>query len=549
MMQSNMPIDSFIDNNTPTLSVNKHWSYLLTNRRLGSPNKKQTHERSRTPFHKDYDRLIFSQSFRQLNQKTQVHPLINKMGIHTRLTHSLEVSCIGRSLGMMAAEKLQSSLASGLPIGVSAADVGVIVQAACLAHDIGNPPFGHAGEYAIRDWFNQPKQQLILKHMHPYQRFDLQGYEGNAQGFRLLTRNEHHPDRGGMRLTCATLGAFMKYPWLAAHSNAAQSLATAADNPDSRMPKHALDTPLYSPATILTSASTSASTPTSASTSASTSTSAATSASAAEPKAAVFIPPSLPINALTIKKYGCFYDDANLLDKLAGQLKLPYSPNHDGYARHPLAYLLEAADDICYALIDLEDGIHLNMLDYHEVEPLLLSLIGERGAPPELKYGAPIAQKLAALRGRAMMRLVDKVTNAFVTHANAMLAGELQGSLFDHCEPSICEGIIYAKTLASEQIFSHPSKVRMELMANRCLQTLLDAFMPLALLPLTGQPPHFEQKHLMQLLNQHLQTLHRSLDTDVYNNALNILDFITGMNDHEAYRLAQDLNGVGDGNW
>lgn len=505
MTQPSLNLNNRIpDTSLANLTTEKRWSYLFTDRRLGTIKKTKAQEKSRTPFHKDYDRLIFSQSFRQLNQKTQVHPLTNQMGIHTRLTHSLEVSCIGRSLGMMAAEKLHTTLPNGLPRGVSVGDVGVIVQAACLAHDIGNPPFGHAGEYAIRDWFNQPSQRFFLSHMPPEKRLDLQGYEGNAQGFRLLTRNEHHPDRGGMRLTCATLGAFMKYPWLAAHSNTITSDTNVSDT-------NASDTKYYDQQLDNHTVS--------------------------------------PINALNINKYGCFHTDANLLDKLASQLKLPYSPNHDGYARHPLAYLLEAADDICYALIDLEDGILLNMINYHEVEPLMLELIGSRGAPPEVENNAPVVQKLAALRGRAMMRLVDKVTEAFVSQADAMLAGELQGSLFDHCESSVCEGIAKAKNLASTQIFAHPSKVRMELMANRCLQTLLDAFMPLALLPITKQPPHFEQKHLTRLLNQHLHTLNRQLGEDIYDNALNILDYLTGMNDHEAYRLAQDLNGIGDKVW
>ena len=118
------------------------WVELLSAIRLGS--KKSSTELARSPFHKDYDRIIFSQSFRQLNRKTQVHPLTQHDGIHTRLTHSLEVSCIGRSLGMLAAEKIKDEL----PMWISPADVGAIIQAACLAHDIGNPPFGHAGEYA-----------------------------------------------------------------------------------------------------------------------------------------------------------------------------------------------------------------------------------------------------------------------------------------------------------------------------------------------------------------------------------------------------------------
>ena len=464
-------------------TTSKQWSYLLCDRRLGSIKTNKKKEKSRTPFHKDYDRLIFSHSFRQLNQKTQVHPLTNQLGIHTRLTHSLEVSCIGRSLGMRAAEKLHEHLSNGLPRGISVADVGVIVQAACLAHDIGNPPFGHAGEYAIRDWFHHPNQHHLLQHIPQKQRWDLLGYEGNAQGFRLLTRNEHHPNQGGMRLTCATLGAFMKYPWLAAHSN--------------KKPQQQMQ----------------------------------------------------PQTGLNIKKYGCFASEEKQLHDLAAQLRLPPSPDHDGYARHPLAYLLEAADDICYALIDLEDGIHLGMLQYAEVETLMLSLIGKRGVPPEVTNDAPVTQKLAALRARAMMRLVDKISEAFIDNSSAMLNGTLQGSLFDYCQTDIKDGIHAAKQLAREQIFAHSDKIRMELMANRCLQTLLSAFMPLALLPQSKKPADFEQQHLLRLIDSHLHQNHRTLDDDVYNNTLNILDFITGMNDHEAYRLAQDLSGTHNASW
>ena len=294
-------------------NASAHWARLFNAQRLGSDEKTPVQDSARTSFHKDYDRLVFSHSFRQLNQKTQVHPLTNQLGIHTRLTHSLEVSCIGRSLGMMAAEKLDDKLANGLPIGVSPADVGVIVQAACLAHDIGNPPFGHAGEYAIRDWFGHPDRQPILQHLSVNERLDLLNYEGNAQGFRLLVRNEHHPDKGGMRLTCATLGAFMKYPWLAS-PNKVTGKPEANKNETTVIDK--------------------------------------------------------------VPKFGSFVSEAAQLEELASCLQLPRSTVHDGFARHPLAYLLEAADDICYALIDLEDGIHLNMLLFDEVATIFYQLIG-----------------------------------------------------------------------------------------------------------------------------------------------------------------------------
>ncbi|BFM02520.1 deoxyguanosinetriphosphate triphosphohydrolase [Psychrobacter alimentarius] len=403
--------------------------------------------------------------------------MTNQLGIHTRLTHSLEVSCIGRSLGMMAAEKLHDQLSSGLPAGVSPADVGVIVQAACLAHDIGNPPFGHAGEYAIRDWFRQPNPQAILQNLSMNEQLDLLAYEGNAQGFRLLVRNEHHPDKDGMRLTCATLGAFMKYPWLAIHSN-------DINNPNM---------------------------------------------------------------ASNVQKFGCFNSESAQLEVLAATLHLPRSEQHDGFARHPLAYLLEAADDICYALIDLEDGINLNMLTYTDVASIFYELIGERPSDIQLPAYMSVRQSLASLRARAMMRLVNTVTDAFVDNNDALLAGKLHGSLFDHCEASVQNGIHQAKQLAREQIFNHPSKVRMELMANKCLHRLLDAFMPLAWTSnqtaSTSFSMSFEQQRLLRLLQPHLDEHHRELTDNHYHNILNILDFFTGMNDHEAYRLAQELQG------
>lgn len=458
---------------TKPKNATEHWARLFNAQRLGSDKKAPVQDSARTSFHKDYDRLVFSHSFRQLNQKTQVHPLTNQLGIHTRLTHSLEVSCIGRSLGIMSAEKLNDKLAAGLPIGVSPADVGVIVQAACLAHDIGNPPFGHAGEYAIRDWFMHPERQTILQQLTDNERLDLLAYEGNAQGFRLLVRNEHHPDNGGMRLTCATLGAFMKYPWLATHSN-----ATDSKNVDHKL-----------------------------------------------------------------KKFGSFASESAQLEQLAESLSLPRSARHDGFARHPLAYLLEAADDICYALIDLEDGIHLDMLAFSEVASIFYELIGEHTTLVEPSSKISVRQQLAALRARAMMRLVNTVTDAFVANSEAMLAGELTGSLFAHCDTTVQEGIEKAKQLARERIFNHPSKVRMELMANQCLHRLLDAFMPLAWTSLSNASKPFEQERLFRLLQPHLDEHQRSLTNNIYHNILNVLDFITGMNDHEAYRLAQELQG------
>ena len=435
------------------------WLELLSTVRMGS--KTQSSEQARSPFHKDYDRIIFSQSFRQLNRKTQVHPMAQHDGIHTRLTHSLEVSCIGRSLGMLTAEKIKDQL----PPWVSAADVGAIIQAACLAHDIGNPPFGHAGEYAIREWFDDATHSNFLTALSPAEQADVRQFEGNAQGLRLLTKIDNHPDDGGMRLTYATLGAYLKYPWLS---------KTIEEQGD--------------------------------------------------------------VAAHQRAKFGCYQSEKHILQQIAEQLGLIQLGNLH-YGRHPLTYLLEAADDICYALIDLEDGIVLNMLSYEQVEPIFLNLLGDYPRPQELAM--PLStwqQKIAALRGRVMKRLVEEVSNAFARCHEQILMGQLQGSLLQYCAPDIAPGIQAAKNLARDQIFEHPQKAGLEIIAHQSLQNILDAFVPLT-------TPHktlnFKEQRLMAML----QRAGAQFSDHHYSNIMQVLDIISKFSDHQAYQLAQQLQG------
>lgn len=435
------------------------WTQLLSTSRLGSRHREA--EPSRSPFHKDYDRIIFSQSFRQLNRKTQVHPLTQNDAVHTRLTHSLEVSSVGRSLGMLAADKIRVDL----PPWVTPADVGAIIQAACLAHDIGNPPFGHAGEYAIRDWFAHPDRAGLSAYVSAAEYSDLCQFEGNAQGLRILTRLEYHPNDGGMRLTYATLGAYLKYPWLARPIQAQAGLATDK-----------------------------------------------------------------------LAKFGCYHSEHDLLQQIAEQLGL-IQTGPTAFCRHPLAYLLEVADDVCYALIDMEDGLLLGMLDYAEVEQILLALIGDYGAPVEVQMNVPTRQKLAALRGRAMKRLVNDLTEVFVQKQHELLSGTLTGSLLDHAPRDLCQCIEAAKNLARQQIFSHPDKARLELVASSSLTVLLDHFMPLAL-P-ASQPHSFRERRLLQLL----QSWGVVLGDSAYLNLMQVLDGITALSDHQAHHLALDLQG------
>ncbi|WP_313043316.1 deoxyguanosinetriphosphate triphosphohydrolase [Acinetobacter sp.] len=435
------------------------WLELLSTVRIGS--NKHSSEQARSPFHKDYDRIIFSQSFRQLNRKTQVHPLTQHDGIHTRLTHSLEVSCIGRSLGMLAAEKIKDEL----PMWISPADVGAIIQAACLAHDIGNPPFGHAGEYAIREWFDDASHTNFLKDLSPEEEADVRQFEGNAQGLRLLTKIDYHPNDGGMRLTYATLGAYLKYPWLS------KTIASQGNKPASQR-----------------------------------------------------------------AKFGCYQAEKDILQQIAEQLGLIQLGEYH-YCRHPLTYLLEAADDICYALIDLEDGIILNMLNYNEVEPIFLDLVGDYGIPAELAMtDTTWQQKIAALRGRVMKRLVEEVTTAFARHHNEILTGQLKGSLLQYCSEDIECGINRAKELARDKIFEHPQKAGLEIIAYQSLQNILDAFIPLTT---PNKTLSFKEQRLMSILHRsgaHFGPLH-------YENIMQVLDIISKFSDHQAYNLAQELQG------
>ena len=269
------------------------WHQLLNKARLGGRSAKD--ESGRTAFLRDHDKIIFSGAFRRLARKTQVHPLATNDHVHNRLTHSLEVSCVGRTLGIRVGERLQQRQL--LPDTVSATDLGDIVQSACLAHDIGNPPFGHTGERAIRAWF-QERGQRFLAMLAPEQQSDLTFFEGNAQGFRIITKSEYHQYDGGMRLTYATLATFLKYPWL--------SIDATDSNGASSKPG----------------------------------------------------------------KYSAFVSEADAFREVAAATGLrEIAPGR--FCRHPLAYLMEAADDFCYAIIDLEDGLEMDLLHWDEVYALL----------------------------------------------------------------------------------------------------------------------------------------------------------------------------------
>lgn len=435
------------------------WNRLLSANRLGASRHEHTApESGRSDFHKDHDRIVFSSPFRRMGRKTQVHPMTENDHVHTRLTHSIEVSCVGRSLGLLVAQRLKDVL----PAHIVPYDVGAIVQAACLAHDIGNPPFGHAGEYAIRDWFRRDEHAYLLQNLTELERHDLRTFEGNAQGFRVVTQLENHRFDGGMRLTFATLGATLKYPWTSEH---------ASDK----------------------------------------------------------------------GKFNCFQSEQPLLEEVAHELGLPQlAPGK--WARHPLSFLMEAADDICYAILDLEDGIEIGMLPYEVVEPLLLKICGGRELL-ELELGAAPSQrrKMALLRGKAIDRCVREVADAFVRQHDRLLTGVYQGDLLNDCPGFIREGIAEAKKLAREKIFNARHKVEIEVGAFTCLDILLDAFCNAAYqLKVSPQMP-FRMQRILDLMEYNAP----KKEWPIYQTYRRVLDFIGGMTDNYATYLAQQVGGMG----
>jgi len=435
------------------------WERLLDPTRLNDKHGGSRDEIGRSPFHKDHDRIVFAGSFRRLGRKTQVHPLTDNDHIHTRLTHSLEVGCVGRSLGMIVGEQLRERL----PDWITPADLGVIVQAACLGHDIGNPPFGHAGEYAIRDWFKRAEAEGsgLLADLSPAEREDLLTYEGNAQGFRIVTQIEYNQFNGGMRLSAATLGTMLKYPWTVERASRAG-------------------------------------------------------------------------------KFGCYQSERELLDEVAGRLGL-LPRGETAWCRHPLAYLVEAADDICYALLDLEDGLEMGILRYDEVAEILIQIAGGTPAGYDDMRARGVSQRrrIAALRGAAMERAVNDVAAVFVQHESALLGGTLSGDMLELCHPDLGWGVGMAKQIARERIFQNERKAKLEIGAYTTLGILLEAFIGAAYELHHSGESSFKHQRVLALIGENTPKPSWSL----YASYRRMLDFIGGMTDHYAVDLAQEMGG------
>lgn len=443
------------------------WAQLLAPRRFYGGESSQIsvndlpQELGRSQFHKDFDRLVFSQSFRRLARKTQVHPLSLNDNVHTRLTHSLEVASVGRSLGQRLGGYL--SRVGRLPDFVEPEDLGLIVQSACLAHDIGNPPFGHTGEDCIRDWFRRHLNHPFLDVLESdLELSDLLWFDGNAQGFRVVTQLEKHWFRGGLRLTMPTLGTLLKYPWL---SNA------------------------------------------------------------------------------TIKpgKFSCFAAESSMLEDLTHALGMP---KHDQrWARHPLAHLVEAADDICYLILDLEDAVELNIMNWQDFQALFELVVEPSDMKKVTQSIQPMNTRLALLRGFAMDRIMTLFVNAFKEHYDAILAGTLQTPLIGLLpDQQVLNFLKSARSFAQDIVFRNRDKTGVEIGAYAALETLLAAFIQ------AGYSLHLHgfdgmskrDATLIEMMGNCQPQEHLS----AYQIYLRVLDYISGMTDQYAARLANQIRGI-----
>ena len=438
------------------------WEKLLTNKRLGEDFNKKTEEDIRSDFQKDYDRIIFSNSFRRLGKKTQVHPLAKNDHIHSRLTHSLEVSSVGRSLGLKVGNLLRRR--NDLPENYNEGDIATIVQVASLAHDIGNPPFGHAGEFAIRHWFNSEGEKY-LEFLNEKEKNDFKLFEGNAQGFRIVTQLEEKYMKGGMRLTYASLGTLVKYPWCS-NSN----------------------------------------------------------------------------KALEKEKFNIFYSEKNIFQKIFEELSLKACNNI--YKRHPLSYLMEAADDICYGILDIEDAVELSIIPYDKAKNVLCEIIKlEPNRKIENVYCEKIDENLTKrkgigkLRAKAINSLIELVFEEFDNEYDCIVNGEYDNSLLDGLKiknKKLSDIFKEIKKLNYENIFAERRKIEIEIGAYEIISILLER---IKLKEINNLP--FKYKRILELMGDE----HPNEKLSYYENLLKVTDYISGMTDNYATYIANQFSG------
>jgi len=433
------------------------WSKLLSGKRLGVENY---HERKheRTNFQRDYDRLIFSSPFRRLQNKTQVFPLPGSVFVHNRLTHSLEVSCVGRSLGKNVSARLIQNYNDS---EVNFSEIDSIVSAACLAHDMGNPPFGHSGERAIAAYFADGKgQQFEAKVREEGGRWeDFLHFEGNANAMRLLTHQFKGRRYGGFALTYSTLASVVKYPFASMYAKSG--------------------------------------------------------------------------------KFGFFQTEEQTYQRISDELGIPkISADKDIYARYPLVYLVEAADDICYQIMDIEDAQKLRLLTKEEALDLFFGFFeGKRlnDIKKTMTIVDDVNEQVAYLRSSIIGLLVDECTHEFLANEEKFLAGTYDKPLIEGVSQLASEAYRRCSKVAYDKIYVSRDVVDIELAGYHIfgylLEIIIDAMM---------NPQHSYSK----LLLNRVPNQYNVLASTTYGKIQCALDYISGMTDVYALDLYRKVTGM-----
>ena len=413
----------------------------------------------RSEFQRDYDRLIFSAPFRRLQNKTQVFPLPGSVFVHNRLTHSLEVSCVGRSLGNDVANQLLKKHPDLVDSHIS--EIGSIVSAACLAHDLGNPPFGHSGEKAISTYFSEGPGMALKKELSPMEWDDLTHFEGNANAFRILTHQFEGRRKGGFVMTYSTLASIVKYPF-------SSQLAGKKS------------------------------------------------------------------------KFGFFLSEEADYQKIARELGIIQLSKPDEplrYARHPLVYLVEAADDICYQMMDIEDAHKLKLLTHDETKGLYMLFFDEKRKKrieEVCRIVTDVNEQIAYLRSSVIGALIKECTRVFTENEKKILAGEFEGALIKHICSPLKEAYENCSAIALQRIYRSSDVLDIELAGFRVISTLIDLMINAVRSP---------EKAYSQLLINRVSGQYNVNAPTLYGKIQAVLDYISGMTDVYALDLYRKIKG------
>jgi dGTPase len=436
-----------------------NWNNLLTPLRFGSEQGTTQTSETRTHFQRDYDRIIFSSAFRRLQNKTQVFPLPGSVFVHNRLTHSLEVASVGRSLGNNLIDIIHRC-DSNFPAHL-VDQIPTIVATACLAHDMGNPPFGHSGEDAIKAFF-ESSTSVTKGDFSAQEWTDLTCFEGNANALRLLTQQLNGRREGGFRLSYPVLASIVKYPW---ESNAMK------------------------------------------------------------------------------KKFGFFQSEKDLYVSIANSLGIPsLSTNPVQFVRHPLVYMVEAADDICYQIMDVEDAHKLGILSGKDVKELYLNFFDSKTDVKQLKkIDNALAEvtdpneQITFLRAVTIGQLITKCSNAFEKSYAKIMSGEKVQPLIEQIDGHGSEALKTIKEVSFQKVYNHRTVVEIELAGYKILQTLLNELCNTVVNPST--PYNKKVKQLIPLQFQ-------AQSNNLYPRVMGVVDFVSGMTDVYALEMYRTVQGI-----